>query len=170
MNINHRQLNNLAAYLCENNYRLALAESMSAGFFSSVWSLQCDSGDYFQGGVVCFGEAVKTGLLGVPSSLIRLFSAESIEVTESMVRGLKKQIDADLYLGITGVAYQGVKPQVSDPGDVFLVIEFQQRIYHKILRVSTGNAGRVYIRAFNESLDFIEEVLQKAKEGGMKVG
>lgn len=159
MKINHRKLNQIATYFCDNDYKLALAESMSAGFFSSIWSLQCDSGQYLQGGIVCFSKHVKENLLEVPESIIQEFSAESIEVTEAMLHGLKKRIQADLYIAITGVAYQGVEAQVSAPGDVYLVIDFQGKTHRRKVEVKTGNAADVYIRAFNQSLLFLDDVL-----------
>ncbi|MGO1520137.1 MAG: CinA family protein [Sphingobacterium sp.] len=159
MEINHHKLDQIGQNLCENGVKLALAESMSAGFFSSIWSLQCDSGHYFQGAIVCFSEQVKKMLLGVPETLINHFSAESIEVTQAMLDGLKRQIDADLYLAVTGIAYKGSEVKTSSPGDIFLVAEFQGRVYERKIKVKNGNAGEVYIRAFNESLVFLEAVI-----------
>lgn len=160
MKIDHQKLNRIGQYICENGYKLALAESMSAGFFASVWSLQCDSGNFFEGGIVCFSERIKNRLLDVPESMIRRFSAESIEVTEAMLNGLKKQIDADLYLAITGVAYRGADRQPSQPGDVYFALDFSGYTMRRKVRLKPGNAGEVYIRSFNQSLALIEELLE----------
>ncbi|MGO3653155.1 MAG: CinA family protein, partial [Sphingobacterium sp.] len=79
--------------------------------------------------------------------------------TQAMLDGLKRQIDADLYLAVTGIAYKGSEVKTSSPGDIFLVAEFQGRVYERKIKVKNGNAGEVYIRAFNESLVFLEAVI-----------
>jgi nicotinamide mononucleotide (NMN) deamidase PncC len=49
----------------------------------------------------------KTGLLKVPKYLIEGFTPESMEVTESIARGLSSVIPADIHIGITGLPCPG---------------------------------------------------------------
>ncbi|VTP96191.1 Uncharacterised protein [Sphingobacterium daejeonense] len=43
-------------------------KSMPAGFFTSIWSLQTEAGNYLQGSIVCYAEDVKINVLNVPNS------------------------------------------------------------------------------------------------------
>ncbi len=158
--IDHRKLNTIAEELQSRRLKLALTESMTGGFMSSVWSLQTEAGDYLMGNLVCFNEAVKVDVLGVPQELIAQFTAESMEVTEAMLFGLKKLFKAEVYCAITGLAYQGKdKHPTAEPGDVFLVVSFGNKILQRKLKFHARNAGDIYIQSFNASMEMIGELL-----------
>ena len=56
---------------------------------------------------------VKTGVLGVDAALLDRHGAVSEEVALAMARGARERLDADVGVGITGVAgpgSEGVKP------------------------------------------------------------
>ncbi|MGV6943425.1 CinA family protein [Sphingobacterium kyonggiense] len=158
--INHIQLNELGNQLQERGLSLAFVESMTAGFMSSVWSLQVDAGKCLKGGIVCFHESVKTDLLKVPTTLIKQYTAESMEVTMAMLAGLKKLIDADIYFSITGRAYEGEEPNPhAVEGEVFLICSCEEHILQQRLYIAANNAADIYIETFNASLNILEELL-----------
>ncbi|MEI5984241.1 MULTISPECIES: CinA family protein [Sphingobacterium] len=158
--IDHGKLNTIAEELQARKLKLALTESMTGGFMSSVWSLQTEAGDYLMGNLVCFNIAVKVDVLGVPQELIDQFTAESMEVTEAMLVGLKKLFKADVYCAITGLAYQGKeKHPTAEPGDVFLAVSFENKLLQRKLKFHARNAGDIYIQSFNAGMEMIGELL-----------
>src|SRR5690606_6280881 len=155
-----KRLNYIAGFLKKNGLKLALVESMTAGYFSTVWSLQVDAGDFLEGAIVAFSRQVKETLLEVPSSLIEAYTTESLIVTESMVMKLRELIAADVYIGITGLAYEGENPHpTAEAGDVFLVIYYKKQTLYIPIKAKYNNAAEVYMSAFNQSLQYLEEFL-----------
>ena len=161
MNINEEKLNRLGEFMSDRGYKLSLAESMPAGFFTSIWSLQTEAGNYLQGSIVCYAEDVKINVFNVPNSLIKQYSAESIEVTESMLEGLKILIPADIHIAVTGKAFSGCEDNNNtSAGDVFLCISFQNVLKSLKIHCNSRNAAEVFIESFNASLDLLESILK----------
>ena len=161
MQINSKKLNQIGEILSNGGYKLALAESMPAGYFSSIWSLQTESGDYFEGSIVCYSENVKVQVLKVSKLLIDQFSAESIEVTEAMLNGLTHLIKADVYISITGKAFaDSNKICKNEVGEVFISACFKGQIKSYKYKYKANHAAEVFIQAFNSSLDILESELK----------
>lgn len=105
---------------------IAFAESATAGALMAAFALTEDSGTILKGGIVCYDMTIKTDLLGVPRGLIDTYSAESIPVTKAITNGLKAIIDADYYIGVTGLIKPGGSESPKKPvGTIFtcLLIE-----------------------------------------------
>ena len=88
-------------------HRIGLGESCSAGKLAARLTDVPGSSDYFAGGVVAYSNAAKMDLLGVPAELIAARGAVSPEVAEALASGAMERFDADLGVGITGVAGPG---------------------------------------------------------------
>lgn len=158
--IDHRLLNKVAAELVKRGWTLATVESMTAGFLSSIWSLQVDAGHLLKGGIVCFEESVKTKLLHVPQHIIDTYTAESMEVTKALIPGLKKLIPADVLISLTGVAYEGTKKHpTAEVGDVFIAVDIHGILVSRVYSLPSLNAADTYVKAFNASLALIDELL-----------
>jgi len=158
--IDHQLLNKVAAELVKRRWTLATVESMTAGFLSSIWSLQVDAGDILKGSIVCFEESVKTQLLRVPQYLIDTYTAESMEVTKALIPGLKKRMPADVHIALTGVAYEGTtKHPTAEVGDVFIAINIHGILVSRVYSLPSRNAADTYVKAFNASLSLLDEFL-----------
>lgn len=161
MEIHDELMDKIACYFVENKLKLAIVESMSAGYFSAVWSQQIQADDYLLGGVVAFRREVKETLLDVSSSLIDTFTAESLIVTEKMVEGLQKRLQADIYIGITGLAYEGNKKHpCAQKGDLFLVIRYIDSIWRYPAHVEGANAADICVSAFNLCLYYLAGIFK----------
>jgi len=62
---------------------------------------------WFRGGVVAYDNALKTDLLGVPSSLVREHGAVSAAVAEAMAVGCRTKLGTDLAVSTVGLAGPG---------------------------------------------------------------
>ena len=117
-----------------NNLGLTLAtmESCTGGLLADSITNVSGSSKYYKGGVVSYTNDAKIGL-GVPSSLIRDFGAISEEVAKSMAKIIRLKLDADIGVGITGVA--GPDPmEEKPPGTVYIGISKQsgdEAYYHR---------------------------------------
>lgn len=85
-------------------HRIATGESCTAGKLAGRLTDVPGSSDYVAGGVVAYSNEAKTAMLGVPADLIAARGAVSPEVAEALAKGAIERFDADLGIGITGIA------------------------------------------------------------------
>lgn len=107
----------------DEHLTVALAESITCGLASHQLNTVKGTSEIFMGSVVCYNEDVKTGLLKVSPTLLKKYTAESQEVTDQIVKSLKKIIVADIYAAVTGLATTGASETASKPvGTVFFIV------------------------------------------------
>jgi nicotinamide-nucleotide amidase len=86
---------------------VAVAESCTGGLMAARLTERSGSSEYFLGGVVAYSNAAKTALADVDPTLIERFGAVSVEVAGALARGAAGRFEADVGIGITGVAGPG---------------------------------------------------------------
>ncbi len=85
-------------------HRIATAESCTGGMLAARLTERDGASAYVCGGAVTYTNESKTKVLGVPAELIAEHGAVSPEVAEAMADGALAQYDADVGVGITGIA------------------------------------------------------------------
>jgi nicotinamide-nucleotide amidase len=90
--------------LRERKLRIAVAESCTGGLIADRITNVSGSSVYFDRGIVCYSNASKIGLLGVPTEMIRDHGAVSKEVATAMAAGLRSTAGTDIGLATTGIA------------------------------------------------------------------
>ena len=88
-------------------HTLVAAESCTAGLFAGRITDRAGSSAYFLGGAVVYSNEAKVDLAGVDPELIARFGAVSTEVAEALAEGIATRFDAELGVGITGIAGPG---------------------------------------------------------------
>jgi nicotinamide-nucleotide amidase len=86
---------------------LATAESCTGGLVAAGLTDVPGASDAFAGGLVTYVNEAKTAELGVPAALIAEHGAVSAEVAAAMASGARARLDADVGIGVTGVAGPG---------------------------------------------------------------
>jgi len=90
-----------------SGHTLATAESCTAGLFAGRVTDRAGSSGYFLGGGVVYSNEAKIDLAGVDPELIERAGAVSTEVAEALAQGIAERFDAELGVGITGIAGPG---------------------------------------------------------------
>jgi nicotinamide-nucleotide amidase len=113
---------------------IGAAESCTGGLLMSRLTDVPGSSAYVRGGVVAYGNDLKTSFVDVPAELIGVHGAVSEPVAAAMARGARTRLAADIGVGITGIAGpDGGTPQkpvgtvaiaVSGPGEAEQVRTF----------------------------------------------
>jgi len=85
-------------------WRLALAESCTGGLVSQLITNVPGSSAYYVGGVCCYSNEVKVGVLGVGADTLGDHGAVSEAVARQMAEGACRTLGADVALSITGIA------------------------------------------------------------------
>jgi nicotinamide-nucleotide amidase len=86
---------------------IAVAESCTGGLLSARLTERPGSSEVMRGGVVVYSDEAKVRLAGVDAALIAEHGAVSVEVAEALADGARERLDADVGVGVTGIAGPG---------------------------------------------------------------
>jgi nicotinamide-nucleotide amidase len=101
---------------------IAIAESCTGGLLAARLTELPGASDYFKGGIVAYSNEVKVSQAGVPRELIEAHGAVSEEVARALADGVRARLDADVGVGITGVAGPGGGTEEKPVGLVWLSV------------------------------------------------
>jgi len=108
----------LGMVLHERNLCCATAESCTGGLVAKLITDVAGSSAWFQGGYVCYANACKHSMLGVPLATIEQFGAVSNEVVRALCEGGIARSNADIVVAISGVAGPGGGSEAKPVGTV----------------------------------------------------
>jgi nicotinamide-nucleotide amidase len=119
--MNQTELNELVMALKDKGLTVAFAESCTAGMLPAELVKAKGISDVLLGSLVVYQPEAKKKLLGVKQETLDLYTAESQQVTNELVMGLKKALNADISIAITGLAGAGGSETSEKPvGTVFV--------------------------------------------------
>lgn len=102
-------------------HQLVLAESCTCGLVAALLGQVPGISNHFCGSAVTYRPSLKQELLNVSSQTLEQFTAESIETTREMARGiLLKTSEPTLSAAVTGHLGPGVDPTID--GQVFISV------------------------------------------------
>lgn len=130
----------LGRWFKDNNKTLGLAESCTGGFLAHHITQVMGSSEYFKGSIVCYGNDVKTGLLGVREDTIRQYGAVSEETAAEMAKGALKVLNADVAFAVTGLMSAGGESDRTEIGTVWMAIADKDRTLTKKFRFQYDRA------------------------------
>lgn len=90
--------------LKQKNKTLALAESCTGGWVSKLITDISGASAVYQGGICSYSNEVKMKVLGVKEETLEAFGAVSEQVAVQMAEGVRKALNSDIGIGITGIA------------------------------------------------------------------
>ena len=97
----------VAGLLRESGLRIAVAESCTGGLLGARLTEAPGASDYFAGGLLVYSNEAKVRLAGVDERALADFGAVSDEVAAELADGARERLDADVGVGITGIAGPG---------------------------------------------------------------
>ncbi len=86
------------------NRTVALAESCTGGLIGNLLTNVSGSSNYFLGGMVVYSNRSKVDLLGVSPETINKHGAVSDQTVREMAEGVRKGMNSDIGLAVTGIA------------------------------------------------------------------
>lgn len=147
--------------IAEQKLKIAFAESATAGWLASEFSLVPESGDILLGGIVCYDACTKEDLFGISQETIKEYTAESAEVTKLIAEGLQKYFDADISVGITGLTAPGGSETEEKPvGTMFIHITLPGGRYCAHREVFTGTPEKIIKQTINRVGTLLQSLLK----------
>jgi PncC family amidohydrolase len=141
---------------------LVTAESCTGGGIGSALTSVPGSSAVYKGGVICYTNWVKEHILGVDSKLLEEWGAVSAPVAQAMAEGVRRVLDADISLSVTGLAGPDGDEFGNPVGTVFVGCDSP---WHTEVRkyLFTGDRAAVRSQAVSAALELVLAVLRKGE-------
>ena len=99
---------------------LVTAESITGGGIGALLTSVPGASAVYKGGIISYCDEVKASALGVDPNLLRSVGAVSAPVAESMARGAREVLRADVAVSVTGLAGPDGDSYGNPVGTVFI--------------------------------------------------
>ena len=99
---------------------IATAESCTGGLLAARLTDPPGASQYVRGGLVVYANEAKVAQAGVPAEMIERHGAVSAEVARALAEGARKHLEADVGVGVTGIAGPGGGTPEKPVGTVYL--------------------------------------------------
>lgn len=106
---------------------LVTAESLTGGGIGQALTSVPGASAVYKGGIISYTNAVKNKVLGVPQEILDRYGAVSSWTAGYMVSGVRKLLEADIALSVTGLAGPAGDEFGNPVGTVFIGYEDRQK-------------------------------------------
>jgi nicotinamide-nucleotide amidase len=145
-------------YLQMRGLKLAVAESCTGGMVAERITSVAGSSRYFLGGAVVYSNDLKTLFADVPPPMIESHGAVSKEVALALAENIRDICNADIGVGITGIAGPGGGTEDKPVGLVYIAISNGQK--HEVIeRRFPGDRERIRRWASQQALDMVRRIM-----------
>lgn len=153
----------LGRMLMQQNKTLSTAESCTGGKIAQVLSSIPGSSCYFKGSIVSYAKEIKVNVLKVSESTIEKYSVVSEEVATEMVLNIKRLMNTDYAIAVTGNAGPTKDDTSEEVGTVFIAVATPETVI-----VEKFNFGqpreKVIDRTVNKSFELLlKEILKNVQ-------
>jgi nicotinamide-nucleotide amidase len=152
----------VGALLQRRNETVAVAESCTGGMLGERITAVAGSSAWFTGGVQSYQNAVKIELLGVSPLVLKEHGAVSEATARQMAEGVRRRLDSDWGVSITGIAGPGGGSPEKPVGTVYIAVTRRGGETLVMHRVFWGERERIRRSATQVALDRLRLALQAA--------
>ena len=168
MIVTEQKISELAQQLGEclkgQGLTLATAESCTGGWIAKTVTDLAGSSDWFEGSIVCYSNALKHGLLGVPEKILEDFGAVSCETVKAMTAGVFEHTPADVAVSVSGVAGPGGGSCEKPVGTVWLCWSKRDESLHVYEFHFEGDREAVRLQSVEKALSSVMDLLACGKK------
>jgi PncC family amidohydrolase len=147
---------------------LAVTESSTGGLLGHLITNVPGSSTYFKGGVIAYANEVKADMLGVSSQTLDTFGAVSKETVIEMARGVRRVLNSDIGVAISGIAGPDGGTDEKPVGTTVIGMSALEKEATKKF-VFIGERMDIKVQAAQEAMqlvvDFLEEQFSDETEG-----
>jgi len=150
----------VAEALKKRGLSLAVAESCTGGLLAMRITEVPGASGYFRGGVVAYSNEVKEQVLGVAPELLRAHGAVSPQCAQAMAEGVRKLLQADLGVAVTGIAGPAGGSPEKPVGLVYLAVAGPAGVKVGEFRFTgsrQGNRWSASARALELLLEYVQQ-------------
>ncbi|MDO9572942.1 MAG: CinA family protein [Candidatus Omnitrophota bacterium] len=129
LNKTAKQLHNK---LIKHKKTISVAESCTGGLLCNLLTKHPGASAYFLLGVVAYSNNSKKRILDIPEKIINKYGAVSNKVALLMARNIRKKINADFGISITGIAGPTGATAIKPKGTVYIGLSFKNKTFSRL--------------------------------------
>lgn len=152
----------IADRLIEKSLTVSVAESCTGGLLGAEFTSMPGSSAYFIGGIQAYSNDVKTNQLGVEYSTIEKHGAVSRETAEEMSKNIRRKMNTDFGISITGIAGPDGGTAEKPVGTVWIAIANANAIVSQSYLLG-NDRNSVRERAVTSALNLLYKILSEMK-------
>ena len=137
--------------------RLATAESLTGGGIGQALTSVSGASAVYAGGVISYTNEVKHKVLGVPMEILERYGAVSMWTAGYMAGGVRKLLNADAAVSVTGLAGPGGDEFGNPVGTVFIGYDSNSKSVAKQYRFE-GTREEIREQTIEAALELILEM------------
>jgi len=145
-------------FLQMRNLKLAVAESCTGGMVAERITSVPGSSRFFLGGVVVYSNDLKTLFADIPPLMIETHGAVSKEVAVAMAENIRSMCNADIGVGVTGIAGPAGGTEDKPVGTVWIAATDGAR-QEVVERRFPGDRERIRRWASQQALDLVRRLV-----------
>jgi len=145
-------------YLQMRNAKLAVAESCTGGMIAERITSVAGSSRSFLGGAVVYSNELKTLFADIPPLMLEAHGAVSREVALALAENIREICNADIGVGVTGIAGPGGGSEEKPVGLVIVAVTNGHK-HEVVQRRFFGDRERVRRWASQQALDMVRRML-----------
>ena len=136
---------------------LVTAESITGGGIGAMLTSVPGASSVYKGGIISYCDDVKAFALGVDPEILRHVGAVSAPVAESMALGVRKALQADVAVSVTGLAGPDGDSYGNPVGTVFVGYSDAHRSFAREYHFS-GTRSQIRESTIRTALELILEI------------
>jgi len=145
-------------YLQMRGKKLAVAESCTGGMVAERITAIAGSSRYFLGGAVVYSNDLKTLFADIPPLMLEAHGAVSKEVALALAENIRDICNADIGIGVTGIAGPGGGTEDKPVGLVYVAVTDGQK-HEVVQRRFPGDRERIRRWASQQALDMVRRIM-----------
>ena len=139
---------------------LVTAESCTGGWIGKALTSIPGSSEVYKGGIISYTNFVKEHVLGVDAAVLEQYGAVSKETAGEMAVGVRRLLQANVSVSVTGLAGPGDDDFGNDVGTVFIACETENDLHVKEYHFS-GDRDSVRKQAVTAALELVLHCVKK---------
>ncbi|MDD2464599.1 MAG: nicotinamide-nucleotide amidohydrolase family protein, partial [Desulfobulbus sp.] len=144
--------------LRERGWLLATAESCTGGLIGASLTQAAGSSNWFKGGVIVYSNALKEGLLAVPSEMLSQYGAVSMEVARAMAQGTVQRLGCNIAVSATGIAGPSGGSEEKPVGTVYIGLCYDDTVNAQLYHFN-GSRQQIQEKTAQTAMDMVRRAL-----------
>ena len=133
---------------------LVTAESCTGGGIGAALTAVSGISSVYKGGVISYCDELKHTLLGVPTDMLKRFGAVSAPVAEAMASGVRRNLNADVAVSVTGLAGPDADQFGNPVGTVYIGYSDENTLFSRKF-LFTGDRNQIQMQAIHAALEIV---------------
>jgi nicotinamide-nucleotide amidase len=137
----------LGNILLQNKKTISTAESCTGGYMAHMITSVPGSSEYFKGSVISYANEVKINVLGVKRETIEKHGAVSQETVEQMAANVRKKLNTDYSIAVSGIAGPTGGTPEKPVGTVWIAIATPDKVISRKFLFGDNRGRNIHLAA-----------------------